>query len=71
MLDEKDIIEGCCRKDRKAQKALFERYAAVLLGICVRYSGRRDEAEDILQEGFVKVFANIRDYAGILTPIKC
>jgi RNA polymerase sigma-70 factor (ECF subfamily) len=64
MLDERQIIDGCCRKDRKAQKALFDRYAAVLLGVCIRYSSRRDEAEDILQEGFVKIYSNIRDYAG-------
>jgi RNA polymerase sigma factor (sigma-70 family) len=64
MLDEKDIIEGCCRSERKAQKALYERYAPVLLGVCIRYSGRRDEAEDILQDGLIKVYFNIRDYAG-------
>jgi RNA polymerase sigma-70 factor (ECF subfamily) len=64
MLDERQIIDGCCRKDRKAQKALFDRYGAVLLGVCIRYSSRRDEAEDILQEGFVKIYSNISDYAG-------
>ena len=64
MIDEKDIIDGCCKKDRKAQKELFDRYAAVLLGVCIRYSGRRDEAEDILQEGFVKIYYNIGDYSG-------
>ena len=64
MLDEKDIIEGCCRNERKAQKALYERYAPVLLGVCIRYSGRRDEAEDILQDGLIKVYFNIRDFAG-------
>ena len=64
MLDDKQIIDGCCRKDKKAQKALFDRFAKVLLGICMRYAGRRDEAEDILQDGFVKIYGNIRDYAG-------
>ena len=64
MLDEKQIIDGCCRNDKKAQKALFERYAAVLLGVCIRYSKRRDEAEDVLQDGLVKVFFNIKDFAG-------
>jgi len=64
MLDERQIIDGCCRKDRTAQKALFDRYVSVLLGVCIRYSNRRDEAEDILQEGFVKIFTNIREYAG-------
>lgn len=64
MLDEKQIIEGCCRKDRKAQKALYERYASILLGVCIRYSGRRDEAEDILQDGLIKIYFNIKDFAG-------
>jgi RNA polymerase sigma-70 factor (ECF subfamily) len=64
MLDEKEIINGCCRKDRKAQKALYEQYAQVLLGVCIRYSGRRDEAEDILQDGLIKVYFNIKDFAG-------
>ncbi len=64
MLDEREIIEGCCRHDRKAQKALYEKYASVLLGVCIRYSGRRDEAEDILQDGLIKIYFNIRDFAG-------
>ncbi len=64
MLDENEIIEGCCRNDRKAQKALYERYASILLGVCIRYSGRRDEAEDILQDGLIKIYFNIRDFAG-------
>jgi RNA polymerase sigma factor (sigma-70 family) len=64
MLDEKQIIEGCCRNDRKAQKALYERYASVLLGVCIRYSGRRDDAEDILQDGLIKIFFNIKEFAG-------
>ena len=64
MLDEKQIIDGCCRKNRKAQKALFDKYASVLLGVCMRYAGRRDVAEDILQDGFVKIYVNIKDYSG-------
>ncbi len=64
MLDEKEIIDGCCRKDKKAQKALFDRYKSVLLGVCIRYSDRREEAEDILQDGFVKIYVNIQDFAG-------
>ena len=64
MLDEKEIIEGCCRNDRKAQKALYERYASVLLAVCIRYSGKRGEAEDILQDGLIKIYFNIKDFAG-------
>lgn len=64
MLDERQIINGCCKRDKKAQKALFERYKSILLGVCIRYSDRREEAEDILQDGFVKIFLNIQDFAG-------
>ena len=64
MLDEKEIIEGCCRNDRKAQKALYERYASLLLAVCIRYSGRTDEAEDILQDGLIKIYFNVKDFAG-------
>ena len=64
MQDEKQIIDGCCRNERKAQKALYERYASVLLGVCIRYSGRKDEAEDILQDGLIKIYFNIKDFAG-------
>lgn len=63
MLDEKEIIEGCCHNNRKAQKALYERYSSILLGVCIRYSGRRDEAEDILQDGLIKIYFNIKDFA--------
>jgi RNA polymerase sigma factor (sigma-70 family) len=63
MLDEKQIIDGCCKKDRTAQKALFDRYKSILLGVCIRYSDRREEAEDILQDGFVKIFVKIQDFA--------
>ncbi|HEC42048.1 MAG TPA: RNA polymerase sigma factor [Bacteroides sp.] len=64
MLDEKELIDGCCRNDRKAQKALYEQYASILLGVCIRYSGRRDEAEDILQDGLVKIYFNVKYFAG-------
>ena len=64
MHDEKEIIKGCCRNDRIAQRALYERYASILLGVCIRYSGRRDEAEDILQDGLIKIYFNIKDFAG-------
>lgn len=64
MLDERQIINGCCKRDKKAQKALFDRYKSILLGVCIRYSDQREEAEDILQDGLVKIFLNIQDFAG-------
>ena len=64
MIDEVEIIKRCIRKDRKAQKILFEKYASVLLGVCRRYSADLSEAEDMLQEGFVKIFANLKSFIG-------
>jgi len=43
---------------------LFDKYASTLLGVCMRYANSHDEAEDILQEGFVKIFMRISQYAG-------
>jgi len=61
----KKIIEGCINKSRKAQKILYDRYSQILLGICCRYARDRSEAEDILQEGFIKIFSNIEQYSGL------
>jgi RNA polymerase sigma factor (sigma-70 family) len=64
MLNEKQIIEGCARHERKAQKVLYERYSRLLLGICMRYASDRAEAEDILQDSFLKIYFRIKDYSG-------
>jgi RNA polymerase sigma factor (sigma-70 family) len=65
MNSEKHLIEGCSRNDRKAQKLLYERYSPMLLGICCRYTRNLAEAEDVMQEGFVKIFSHIYQYSGI------
>jgi RNA polymerase sigma factor (sigma-70 family) len=56
MTPESDLIDGCLQGDRKLQKELYERFAPKMYGVCLRYAGNAEEAEDILQEGFVKVF---------------
>jgi RNA polymerase sigma-70 factor (ECF subfamily) len=62
MLIDETIFEGCVAGKRSAQSALYRKYAAVMLAICLRYAQNRDEAEDILQEAFVKIFQNISSY---------
>ena len=62
MLIDDSIIEGCVAGKRSAQSALYRKYAAVMLAICLRYAQNRDEAEDILQEAFLKIFQNISSY---------
>lgn len=55
----KEIIKGCQKGDRKSQYQLYQQYAAGMLAVAMRYSKSTQEAEDILQEGFIKVFHNI------------
>lgn len=64
MFDLESVIEGCKRNKRKAQLALYEQYASMLLAVVMRYVAEKSEAEDILQEGFLKILNNIRDYSG-------
>jgi len=64
MIEEAALIKKCIRQEKEAQKILFERYAPVLLGICRRYVLNMTEAEDILQEGFVKIFLNLGAFEG-------
>lgn len=63
MIDDEKIIDGCLRKDRKMQKALYEKYSPVLYAICLRYAKSEPEAQDILQEGFIKVFKYISQFS--------
>lgn len=58
------IIDGCLKGKRRDQNKLYAKYSPVLFGLCLRYSRNRDEAEDILQEGFIKIFLNIKAYRG-------
>ncbi len=64
MMSEKHIIEGCIRHNRKAQEMLWKNYSAFLLGVCLRFAVDRAEAEDMLQEAFMKIYFNLGDYAG-------
>ena len=64
MIDEAQILKRCEKKDKKAQKILFDSYASVLLGVCRRYVNNLPDAEDILQEGFIKIYLNIKSFSG-------
>ena len=64
MLSDREIIDGCLKHSRKAQQQLYDKYSRYLLGVCIRYSTDRSEAEDVLQDVFVRVFFNIEEYSG-------
>ncbi len=59
---EEDLITACIRKERWAQKVLYEEHYPKMMGVCLRYAGSQDEALDILHEGFIKVFKNLHRY---------
>jgi RNA polymerase sigma-70 factor, ECF subfamily len=64
MISESQIIQGCKDGKHHAFNLLYQKYATTLMGICFRYAKSKMEAEDILQEGFVKVFKNIKTFEG-------
>ena len=64
MFDLEKVIAGCKKNKRKSQIALYEHYSSRLLGICARYVANTSEAEDILQDAFIKIFKNIQSYTG-------
>ncbi len=57
--DYTQIVEGCRRRDPRSQRALYDALAPMALGVCMRYSHDRHTAQDLMQDGFVKVFENI------------
>ena len=64
LLGQKEIISQCLSNSRQAQFRLYEKYSPGMFGICLRYAKNSTDAEDILQEGFIKVFRYLKDYSG-------
>ena len=62
MEDEKILIKQCIDGNSTSQELLYRRFASKMLGVCMRYSNSRMEAEDILQEGFIKIFNNLSKF---------
>jgi RNA polymerase sigma-70 factor (ECF subfamily) len=58
------IAEQCKKGNRQAQKALYEQFAPQLFAVCLRYCKNRMEAEDLLHEGFIKIFDKIEQFRG-------
>jgi len=58
-IKESDLIRGSISGDRRMQELLYNTYAPKMYGVCLRYAGNSEDAQDILQEGFIKVFRNL------------
>jgi RNA polymerase sigma-70 factor (ECF subfamily) len=57
-----DIINGCQQGDRKAQEKLYKDYYKVMMTVCLRYTRNNEDALEVLNNGFLKAFKNIRWY---------
>ena len=64
MVSEEVLVKKCKEGNALAQKAVYDRFSPKMLGVCLRYSSNKHEAEDILQDGFIKVFQKIDSYTG-------
>lgn len=62
MYSDKELIERCLEFDPKAQEFLYKRYSRRMYGVCLRFARNTMEADDILQEGFIKVFSYLKDF---------
>ena len=56
------IIKGCCQKEPVAQRLLYEMFSARMYGVCIRYAGSKEDAQDILHEGFLKIYEKIEQF---------
>lgn len=59
MTEAASLIQSCKKRDPRAQRELYDRFKARLMGVCRRYTSRREEAQDVLQETFIRVFSKI------------
>ncbi len=62
ILTDEELIRGCIREEATCQKELFNRYASRMLGVCQRYARNAADAEDILQDAFIKIFNKIAQF---------
>ncbi len=64
MLEYKELIEACIKGDRMAQRNLYDIFSKRMFMVCLRYTKSQPEAEDVLQDSFIKVFKNLKSYRG-------
>ena len=61
-MTELSLIQACKQNDAAAQRELYNRFSGLLFGVCYRYAICKDDAEDMLQEGFIKIFNRIGSF---------
>jgi RNA polymerase sigma-70 factor (ECF subfamily) len=61
-MDDATLIIECVNGNPRAQRMLFDKFARKMLSVCLRYAKNEEQAEDVLQDGFVKVFVKLKDF---------
>jgi len=61
-ISESDLLEGCLEGNRRMQEELYRRFSPRMYAVCLRYAGNAEEAEDILQEGFIKIYKKLGSF---------
>lgn len=64
MMSDEELVQRCIRKEPKAQEYLYKTFSGRMLGICSRYTDTIEEAEDIMQDAFIKIFNKIDGFKG-------
>ena len=62
MMDYTVLVKDCLKQKPVAQQQLYNHFAPSMLGVCYRYTKSLSDAEDVLQEGFIKVFVHLHNY---------
>jgi RNA polymerase sigma factor (sigma-70 family) len=63
-MTEEAILKGCLNNEASAQRELYNKYSSKMLAVCYRFAHNREDAEDMLQEGFIKIFTQIHSFEG-------
>jgi len=63
-MTEDELIKACLQNNQRAQKILFDTHSPRLMGVCLRYANNRAEAQDMLQDGFIKIFQKLDSFSG-------
>lgn len=61
-ISESDLIKGCIEGDRRMQEELYRRFSPKMYAVCLRYANNTNDAQDLLQEGFIKVYRNLHRF---------
>jgi RNA polymerase sigma-70 factor (ECF subfamily) len=62
-MTESELINGCIKLDKACQRQLYEQFYGKMMAVCMRYAKNRDEASDILNEGFMKIYTSLRTFS--------